>query len=89
MAKQILASGIIPPLKLKEGVLYHLETGLVYRLVCAPADWDAEKVQTETNLKGTPGTTANEWVIKPSTAEEPNGGTCDQDPTRKHWLLVC
>lgn len=75
--------------QLEEEVLYHLETGLVHIIVCAPADWGAAAVQEKTNMMSRPGTSANEWVIKASSAEEPNGTVCDQDSTRRHWLLIC
>lgn len=75
--------------KLKDDVLYHLHTGIVFIAVCAPADWDAEKVQAETNTKGRPGTSANEWVISESTDEQTNPVTCPENPNRKHWLLNC
>ncbi len=75
--------------KLKEGVLYCLQQGIVYCAVCAPADWAPEQVQEETNAKGRPGTSANEWVISESTDEQTNPVACPEDPTRKHWLLNC
>lgn len=83
------ANDVLPPLELEQDVLYHLETGLTHILVCAPANWDAQKVQSETNAKGTPGTSANEWIIAESSAETTNPCSCDQELHRKHWLLVC
>jgi hypothetical protein len=75
--------------ELKEDVLYCLEQGIVYCAVCAPASWDADKVKEETNAKGRPGTSANEWVISEPTAEQATPVTCPEDPNRKHWLLNC
>lgn len=75
---------------LTQDCMYHLSTGIVFTYVCVPASWDADKVQTERNAKGRPGTSNNEWVISEPTEENPqNPIVCPSDPSRRHWALNC
>lgn len=77
--------------------LYLASEGLIYRVVCAPKSWDAQRVQDETNAKfGRPGISNNEWVItegdtlneKWMETEDGNPGKCTEEH-RCHWLLNC
>lgn len=65
-------------------------SGLVYCSVCAPAEMTADELTQAVNLKNPTGL-EHGWQI----ASEPfkdcseNPHTCEQDSSRKHWLLSC
>lgn len=77
--------------------LYIVKTHIIYSVVCAPVDWDKDKVENEANVKlGNPGTSFGRWVISEGTAvneawletEDGNPGKCTEEH-RCHWLLNC
>lgn len=79
---------------LTEDRLFHIGTGLIYCVWCAPKTWSAEQVKAGVNEKGLPGTSANEWVISdPSERDDEFNGTnhlpCPDDENRQHWMLNC
>ena len=43
--------------------LFSLGWGLVFKAVCAPAAWDAERVSAEATREDPPGTSVNRWVV--------------------------
>ncbi len=80
---------------LTEDRLFSLGFGLVFRAVCAPATWDADRVAREATAMDPPGTSANEWVVSDPDDERDdafkgcNCITCPEDASRRHWLLNC
>lgn len=74
--------------------LFSLGWGLIYKAVCAPKGWSAERVSEEATLKDPPGTSANRWEISEPQEREDifNGVNCIPCPdcvNRVHWLLNC
>lgn len=79
---------------LSQDRLFFLQTGLIYKLVCAPSVWPADRVADEATSQDPPGTWANRWVIaEPQEREGDFNGVnhlpCPDCPDRTHWLLNC
>lgn len=79
---------------LTEDRLFSLGFGLVFKCVCAPSSWSAERVSDEATKADPPGTSANRWeVSEPREREGDFNGVnklpCPDDPNRTHWLLNC
>lgn len=82
---------------LKADELYTASWGLVYKIVCAPASWDADKVSQRATYNDPPGTTAGRWVISETGQlkddnqfkQQGNPIVCADDPNRRHWLVNC
>ena len=70
---------------------------LLYKIVCAPGSWDADKVALEATIINPPGTSLNEWVVTDVTDEHfrhsehfpTNPIQCKECKDRKHWILNC
>lgn len=68
--------------------IYHV--GLFYISVCAPKEWDKEKVEEKTNLANLCGTSKG-WTVscdETFASGHTNPCECDIDSTRRHWLLA-
>jgi hypothetical protein len=70
--------------------------GLIYKCVCAPKSWDAEKVSAQASLIDPPGTSANRWECTDTSSfadghpfKNNNPQPCNDDPNRRHWVLNC
>lgn len=69
--------------------------GLVFKAVCTPAYWTADRVSDEATRLDPPGTSLNRWTVSEPDEErdEPFKGTncicCPDDPNRRHWLVNC
>jgi hypothetical protein len=79
---------------LTEDRIFPLGWGLVFRCVCAPKSWSAERVENDVTANDPPGTTANRWVVSdPSERDDDFNGVnrlpCPDDQNRQHWLLNC
>ena len=80
---------------LTEDRLFSLGWGLVFKAVCAPAAWDAERVSSEATELDPPGTSANRWVVADPDDEREDAFKgrscidCPDDSNRRHWLLNC
>jgi hypothetical protein len=76
-------------------VLYPLGFGLIFKAVCAPSSWSAEKVAEVATRMDPPGTSLNQWVVSDPDPEreEPfkgvNNTPCPDECNRTHWLLNC
>lgn len=71
--------------------IYSLGAGLVAMSVCAPADWDEEKVEAAANRENPTGI-GSRWTISEDeefASGETNPHECQDAPGRKHWLLNC
>lgn len=80
---------------LTEDRIFFLGTGLIYRCVCAPKTWAAERVSDEVTAADPPGTQSNRWVVA-DIQERPDNAfdnklnePCPDDEHRQHWLLNC
>lgn len=83
-----------PEVDLTEDRIFPLGFGLVYRCVCAPKSWSAERVAEDVTRSDPPGTSLNEWVISdPMEREDQFNGVnqlpCPDDENRIHWMLNC
>lgn len=83
---------------MKAEKLFTLHWSLIYKVMCAPKAWDAEKVSAQATADDPPGTSANRWVCSdPSTMDLPddhpfkagNPCVCNDDPDRRHWMVNC
>lgn len=65
--------------------------GLVCVSACAPEGFSAERVEAEVNAQVPTGVESMWKISKDPTfaGGEPNPCQCNDDPTRKHWLLSC
>ena len=64
--------------------------GLVNVSVCAPGDMPVHKVEAEVNRTHPTGIESRWSVTEPQfSGGQANGCVCDQDPSRRHWLLCC
>lgn len=71
--------------------VYVYSKGLVCCSVCAPGDMDADAVAAAVNREHPTGID-NGWSV--STDEtfitgQPNPCPCEDEPSRRHWLLEC
>jgi hypothetical protein len=65
--------------------------GLCHASACAPDNLDGEAVAEAVNAK-LPTGIESRWQISDDETFKtgcPNPCLCDQDTSRKHWLLVC
>ena len=64
--------------------------GVVALSVCAEGTLTKEDVAAEVNRISPTGINSK-WSVSSESfrSGEPNPRTCENDPTRKHWLLVC
>lgn len=76
--------------------LFSLGFGLIYKGVCAPKSWDAERVSDEATKNDPPGTSANRWVVTSTDDldddnpfKKGNPQPCPDDCNRVHWLVNC
>ena len=46
-----------------EDRLFPLGWGLIYRVVCAPKDWDDDRIGDDLSMRDPPGTSVNRWVV--------------------------
>jgi len=74
--------------------LFSLGFGLVFRAVCAPGSWSAERVAEQATRDDPPGTSANIWVVsEPRERNDVFNGVnnipCPDCTGRTHWLLNC
>lgn len=63
--------------------------GLLCASVCAPAEMTGEEVAAEMLPSGT---SHGKWCVsdeKTFAGGEPMPCPCEQDPSRRHWLLDC
>ncbi len=70
-------------------VIYKM--GLVHCSVCAPTEMTRDEVAQSVNL-ARPNGTDKPWHISSDatfTDGLPHPRACDQDSTRRHWLLDC
>lgn len=75
--------------------LFYMQTGIIFKTVCAPKSWSCERVADEATRADPPGTSANRWVV--ANPRECEGGDfnntnnlqCPDDCNRTHWLLNC
>jgi hypothetical protein len=79
---------------LSQDRLFSLGWGLIYRVVCAPKSWSADRVSETATRNDPPGTSLNRWeVSEPREREDPfnnyNNVQCPDDPDRVHWLINC
>ena len=76
---------------LAEDRLFSLGWGLIYKSVCAPKSWSADKVSVEATKADPPGTSANKWVVTNAPTDElpANPVPCPDNPNRVHWCLNC
>lgn len=80
---------------LSEDRLFPVGWGLLFKCVCAPNSWSAERVAEQTTREDPPGTSANRWVISDPDDERDdafkgvNRLPCPDDAGRTHWLLNC
>lgn len=79
---------------LSKDTWYSLGFGLIFRCVCAPKSWSAERVAEEVTRDDPPGTSLNRWVVsEPSERDDDFNGVnqrpCPDDPNRVHWLMNC
>lgn len=86
---------LAPTVDLTEDRIFPLGTGLIFRCVCAPRSWSADRVAEDVTAKDPPGTSQNRWVISDPdpTRDDDFKGTncldCPDDANRVHWLLNC
>lgn len=85
-----------PDVNYSEDRLFSLWWGLVYKAVCAPAHWDAQRVSDEATKAAPPGTTANRWVVTSTESMDDdhpfNSGNpqpCPDCADRRHWIVNC
>lgn len=62
-----------------------LREKLIGLQVCAPADMTKEEVEAETNAIHPTGI-SSKWSIE---GRVDNPVQCAEDPSRRHWVLVC
>jgi len=80
---------------LTEDKLFFLGWGLIYKPVCAPKSWSAERVAEQATKNDPPGTSGNEWVItepdedRDDAFSDSNPIPCPDDENRQHWLVNC
>ena len=87
---------------LSEDRLFPLGWGLVYKVVCAPEHWTADRVSDEATRMDPPGTSANRWVATSDEGAKDvgdrEGGNpfkdgnpiqCPDCENRRHWLVNC
>lgn len=66
-------------------------TGLICCSVCAPGDMDSEAVAAAVNREHPAGTEGGWSVSEDQTFRtgQPNPCTCEDEPSRRHWLMEC
>ena len=77
-----------------EDRIFPVGWGLVYRIVCAPRSWSADRVAEDVTRNDPPGTSLNQWVIsEPHERKDDfnnvNHLPCPDCDGRIHWLLNC
>lgn len=78
---------------LSEDRLFSLGWVHIFKIVCAPSHWDAERVSNQATADDPPGNRVNRWVVSepdPDRSDDFNGCNClpcPDDPNRKHWLV--
>lgn len=74
---------------------FSLGWGLIFRAVCAPKSWDAERVSNDATRENPPGTSLNRWEISEPDSDRDdafkgaNPIQCPDCEDRWHWLLNC
>lgn len=82
---------------MKADRLFHIQTHIIYKIVCAPKAWTGDQVSDVASRENPPGTSANRWVVsdlsdsdqEDNPFKSSNPQPCNDDPDRVHWLLNC
>lgn len=81
---------------MKSEKLFQISSGLIYKCVCAPKSWDAERVSDQATKNDPPATSANRWVVTNCDSldddhpfKKGNPQPCNDDPDRQHWIVNC
>lgn len=85
-----------PDVDFSEDILLSLGVGLLFKAVCAPASWDADRVSEEATKNDHPGTSANRWFVTDVDSldayhafKSGNPQQCPDCADRRHWLVNC